>query len=209
MTCVNQSEGVISEYLEVFILDCHLNNLTNMLIPWFIKIHYFTCFGMASERLGKRLYQAYRQSKLSQNPVLTAVPWSSLEGGDEQLDRPNSQTTMQVLGFNKNTTAFCLGRSRLHLLLWRAPWQSHFARVIPDAPKSLRRRRLERLASKWHFEWEQNKGTKERERERERRRKLSRNHFLCNSKFLPLLFNVETLDRRMLSWRVSKARPPG
>ena len=59
---------------------------------------------MASERLGKRLYQAYRQSKLSQNPVLTAVPWSSLEGGDEQLDRPNSQTTMQVLGFNKNTT---------------------------------------------------------------------------------------------------------
>ena len=120
MTCVNQSEGVISEYLEVFILDCHLNNLTNMLIPWFIKIHYFTCFGMASERLGKRLYQAYRQSKLSQNPVLTAVPWSSLEGGDEQLDRPNSQTTMQVLGFNINTTAFCLGRSRLHLLLLKS-----------------------------------------------------------------------------------------
>ena len=25
-----------------------------------------------------------------------AVPWSSLEVGDEQLDRPNSQTTMEL-----------------------------------------------------------------------------------------------------------------
>ena len=208
MTCVNQSEGVISEYLEVFILDCHLNNLTNMLIPWFIKIHYFTCFGMASERLGKRLYQAYRQSKLSQNPVLTAVPWSSLEEGDEQLDRPNSQTTMQVLGFNIN----------IKLSAWADPDFISYSKELPGSPISQEWSLT--LQSHWGEDdlkdWLRNgtlneSKTKEqkRERERERRRKLSRNHFLCNSKFLPLLFNVETLDRRMLSWRVSKARPPG
>ena len=52
-------------------------------------------------------------------------PWSFLVEGDEQLDRPNSQTTWNYamhqlhnfLGFNTNTTALILGRSSLHLLL--------------------------------------------------------------------------------------------
>ena len=51
--------------------------------------------------------------------------WSSLVEGDEQLDRANSQTTLELchacityfFGFNINTTAFCLGWSSLHLLL--------------------------------------------------------------------------------------------
>ena len=51
--------------------------------------------------------------------------WSSLVEGDEQLDRPNSQITMEFavhvllnfLGFNINKTAFCLGRSMLPRML--------------------------------------------------------------------------------------------
>ena len=51
-------------------------------------------------------------------------PWSSLVKGDEQLDRPNSQKTLELchacvayfFWFNINTTAFCLGRSSVHLL---------------------------------------------------------------------------------------------
>ena len=56
-------------------------------------------------------------------------PWSSLVEGDEQLDQPNSQTTMELchacvaeifLGVNRNTTAFCLGRYSLHFLLLKS-----------------------------------------------------------------------------------------
>ena len=55
-------------------------------------------------------------------------PWSSLVEGDEQLDRPNSQTTVELchacvayfFGFNTNTTDFCLGQSSLHLLLLKS-----------------------------------------------------------------------------------------
>ena len=58
----------------------------------------------------------------------TVVSWSSLVEGDEQLDRPNSQTTLELchscvayfFGFNINTTAFCLGRSSLHLLILKS-----------------------------------------------------------------------------------------
>ena len=50
---------------------------------------------------------------------------SLLLEGDEQLDRPNSQTTMELchacvtyfFGFNINTTAFCFGRYSPHILL--------------------------------------------------------------------------------------------
>ena len=55
-------------------------------------------------------------------------PWSSLLERDKHLDRSNSQTTMELcharvaklFGFNTNTTAFCLGRSSLHLLLLKS-----------------------------------------------------------------------------------------
>ena len=50
---------------------------------------------------------------------------SSWVDGDEQLDRPNSQTTMCciiIVGFNIHTTAFCFGRSSLHLLLLKSLW---------------------------------------------------------------------------------------
>ena len=51
--------------------------------------------------------------------------WSSLVEGDEQLDRPNSQTCMECchacavsfLGFAINTTAYHLCQFNLHLLL--------------------------------------------------------------------------------------------
>ena len=52
--------------------------------------------------------------------------------GDEQLDRPNGQTSMEIcqvvvayLGFNINTTAFCLGRYSLHLLLLKSSMVLH------------------------------------------------------------------------------------
>ena len=59
----------------------------------------------------------------------SAEPWSSLPERDELLYRPNSQTTMELchacvlhnfFRFNINTTAFCLGRSSLHLLLLKS-----------------------------------------------------------------------------------------
>ena len=54
----------------------------------------------------------------------TKEPRSSLGEGDEQLDRRSRQTSMEFamhvlrkfFRFNINTTAFCLGRSSLHLL---------------------------------------------------------------------------------------------
>ena len=55
--------------------------------------------------------------------------WSSLVEGDEQLDRPNSQTTTELchacvlhnfFSFNIITTSFCLGRSSLHHLLLKS-----------------------------------------------------------------------------------------
>ena len=60
--------------------------------------------------------------------IETIWPWSSLVEGDEQLDRPNSQTILnyamhvlhKIFGFNINTTAFCLGRSSIHLLLLKS-----------------------------------------------------------------------------------------
>ena len=62
-----------------------------------------------------------------------ANPWSSVVEGDEQLDRPNSQTTTMEFchallhmgfflggGVNINTIAFCLGWCSLHLLLLKS-----------------------------------------------------------------------------------------
>ena len=72
-------------------------------------------------------------SNVSQHLYPTAIlwvgTWSSLVEGDEQLDRPNSQTTttefclrcvIYFLGFNTNTTAFCLGQYSIHLLLLKS-----------------------------------------------------------------------------------------
>ena len=67
--------------------------------------------------------------------VLIVEAWSSLVEGDEQLDQPNSQTTMELcnacveefFGLNINTTAFCLGRSSLYLLLQKSSMVSHSA----------------------------------------------------------------------------------
>ena len=49
-----------------------------------------------------------------QHNSIPLEPWSSLVKGDEQLDQPNSQTTMELchasvayfFGLNTNTTAF-------------------------------------------------------------------------------------------------------
>jgi len=59
-------------------------------------------------------------------------PWSSLVEGDEQLDRPNSQTwwndakhRLHIFGgFHLNTTAYHLGRYSIHL--HGSPQQSFF-----------------------------------------------------------------------------------
>ena len=69
--------------------------------------------------------------------VQFAHPWSSLLEGDEQLDWPNSQTTMEcsmhVLhkfwGVNINTTAFCLGQYSLHLPLLKSSIAHQFLRA--------------------------------------------------------------------------------
>ena len=61
--------------------------------------------------------------------------FSSLVKGDEQLDQPNSQTTMELchasvayfFGLNTNTTAFWLGRSSLHLLLLKSSMDKWFS----------------------------------------------------------------------------------
>ena len=61
-------------------------------------------------------------------PSESAYAWSSLVEGDEQLNWPNSQITLELchacaanfLGFNINTTAYCLGRCSLHLLLLKS-----------------------------------------------------------------------------------------
>ena len=57
--------------------------------------------------------------------------WSSLGEGDEQLDRPNSQTTLElchacvVFMLNLKNFDFCLGQSSLHLLLLKSSMVKH------------------------------------------------------------------------------------
>ena len=84
---------------------------------------------MPQDRRKIRLYRSTKGENLVSH-YSKVEPWSSLVEGDKQLDWPNSQTTMELwhaflhnyFGFDINTTAFCLGRSSLHLLLLKSSW---------------------------------------------------------------------------------------
>ena len=79
------------------------------------KILHVTWFKHADLRYLKRpLCQlSHSRNPASQICFKKHLPWSSLEEGDEQLDRPNSQTCIEYC----HTTAYHLGRWSLHLLI--------------------------------------------------------------------------------------------
>ena len=94
--------------------DAHHSKGLSMLDPnrWW--------FGSRRCQCGDRIFFIFPQHA-------TIHSWSYLVEGDEQLDWPNSQTTLEFwhvlhnfFGYVQNTTAFCLARSSLHLLLLKS-----------------------------------------------------------------------------------------
>ena len=70
---------------------------------------------------------------------LNTLPRSSLVEGDEQMDRPKCQTSMELCHnfwvFDISTTAYHLGQYSLHLLLLKSSMTLHlgkgWANIIP------------------------------------------------------------------------------